>query len=139
MSVYDMPACPSVRLRRRGSIGLLFTSIAVVLVGCAGGPRHVTTITVANPTNHAATVEVTGDDLSGWLSLGRTPAGSEHVVEEVLDAGAEWVFRFVHPEHSEELSLTREELVANDWRVEVPARFGDRLDELGVESVDFIH
>ena len=42
-------------------------------------------------------------------------------------------------QHSEELSLTREELVANDWRVEVPARFGDRLDELGVEPADFIN
>lgn len=138
MSIRRMPAHPSARLRRRGRVSLLSMWIAVVLVGCIGGARHVTAITVANPTDHSAAVEVTGGNLSGWLSLGRTPPGSERVFEEVLDVGAEWVFRFVHPEHSEEITMTREELAGNDWRVEVPARFGDRLNELGVAPVDFI-
>jgi hypothetical protein len=132
-----MFACPSVR-HGRGSIRLLSTLIAVVLVGCTGSPQHVTALTVANPTDHAANVEVTGADRGGWLVLGRVSPGSERSFEEVVDFGAEWVFRFAHPEHSPEITVTRDELVGNDWRVEVPARFGDRLDELGVEPVDFI-
>ena len=137
MSVPCMFACPSVLLRR-GSIRLLLTLVAVVLVGCSGSPGHVTELTVANPTDYGAKIEVTGEDRGGWLVLGRVSPRSERSFGEVVDAGAEWVFHFVHPEHSEEIALTRDELVRNEWRVEVPARFGDRLDELGVEPVDFI-
>lgn len=131
MSTHRMLAY--VRLRSRGG-RLLLASIAVVLAGCVGGSRHVPAITVTNPTDHLTTVQVTGDDLNGWLSLGPALPRSDRVFEEVLDAGAEWTFRFLYMGHSEEITMTREELVDNDWRLEVPARLGERLDELGVES-----
>ena len=133
MSTHRIFAYLQLRSRRSK---LLLASIALVLAGCGGGPGHVTAITVINPTSHAATVQVTGDDLNGWLSLGTTLPGSERVFEEVLSAGAEWTFRFVHVAHREEVTMTREELAGNDWRLEVPDRFGERLDQLGVESAN---
>lgn len=139
MFTYLMPAYPPVRLRRRrsSSVGLLWVWIVVVLGGCVSAPGHVAEITVANPTDHAAFVEVTGDDEGGWLRLGRISPGSERAFGEVVDFGERWTFRFVHPEHREEITVGREELVGNDWRVDVPARYGERLDELGVEPMDF--
>jgi hypothetical protein len=138
MFINCLPACPPARLHPcNRSTGLVGVWIALILAGCMSMPDHVAEITVTNSTDHAAMVEVADDDRDSWLGLGRIPPGEEHTFEEVIDFGEQWRFRFVHPEHSEEITVSREQLVDNDWRVEVPARYGERLDELGVEPVDF--
>jgi hypothetical protein len=137
MFIYRLLACPRGRLRRRSiRVGLLGVWI-VLIAGCVSGQGHVAEITVANPTDHTAMVEVAGDDGGGWLGLGRIQPGSDRTFGEVIDYGERWTFRFVHPEHREEITVGREELVGNDWRVEVPARYGERLAEFGVEPEEF--
>jgi len=137
MFTYRLPARPPVQLHRLSTVGQLWVCVVIVLAGCMSPPGHVAEVTVANPTDYHPTVEVTGDDGSGWLLLGRVPPGSERTIEEVIDFGESWTFRFALPEHREEVTIDRAELVRRGWRIEVPARFGERLEELGVEPGDF--
>jgi hypothetical protein len=105
--------------------------LAVLLAACSGPPPTVDRITIANPTEYELDTEVTGRDRQGWLPLTVVEAGSEVVVQEVIDQGEEWVFRFLHWDDSVgELSVTREELERSGWRVEVPEQIGERLQEL---------
>jgi hypothetical protein len=44
-----------------------------------------------------------------------------------------WVFRFDYADkHQEEVEVTRPDLERNDWTVEVPQSFEQRLRDLGV-------
>jgi hypothetical protein len=59
-------------------------------------------------------------------------ARSEDVVQEVVDQGELWIFRFLHwGDPVGELPLTRAELERNRWRIRVPGQVEERLEELG--------
>lgn len=53
-------------------------------------------------------------------------------VEEAYEQGTTWIFRFSYSGYSEELKLSRSELVRVDWHVEVPASFEAALRDRGV-------
>ena len=111
-------------------VGLLL--LAVVGGACAGAPPTVERITIVNSTEYDIDVDVTGQDRQGWLPLAIVEARSEDAVEDVIDQGEVWIFRFEHFGDSiDELRLTREELEGSGWRVEIPPEVGQRLQELG--------
>lgn len=106
--------------------------VLMFLVACSGSPPTVDRITIANPTGYDLDVDVTDRDGESWLPVVIVEAGTEDVVQEVIDQGDEWVFRFLHwGDPVGELRVTRSELEGSDWRVEVPAEVGERLQRMG--------
>jgi hypothetical protein len=109
--------------------------LAVLLAACSGPPPTVDRITITNPTDYDLDVEVSGGERDGWLPLAIVEARSEHVVQEVIDQGEAWIFRFLHwGGPVGELSLTRAELERSDWRVDVPVEIQEQLQQLGRPS-----
>jgi hypothetical protein len=89
-------------------------------------------IIIANRTDYDLDVDVTGRDREGWLPVAIAEARSEDDVQDVIDQGEVWIFRFLHwGDPVGELSLTRAELEQDGWRVEVPEEVEERLHELG--------
>lgn len=104
----------------------------VALLACSQ-PRFVERLTVVNGTDYPATVGVSDGQRSGWLGLTVVGAHEKRSVQEVLDQGDVWIFRFDYAgEHVEEVTMTRRELQATNWAAEVPDSFGERLKDMGV-------
>jgi hypothetical protein len=102
------------------------------LAACSGPPPRVDRITIVNPTDYDLNVDVAGPERGSWLPVAIVEAGSEDITEEVIDQGEVWVFRFLHwGDPVGELSLSRDELLRDDWRVEVPGDVEERLQQLG--------
>lgn len=111
----------------------LATAIALTLLAdLSGGPATVPRLTFENPTVYALDVEVSPGTGTGWTSAGSVAQQSTGVVEEVIDHGDVWVFRF-HGQGASggELRLTRAELESSGWRVAVPVEVGQRLADAG--------
>lgn len=106
----------------------------VLTVGACSNVSFVDEITFLNETGYPAHVEVSDDSRQAWLNLTIAQRDRENTVQEVIDQGVAWVFRFDYAgEHEEELEISRAELVRSHWTVEVPQSFGDTLERLGVE------
>ena len=127
--------------RRRRSVGLGFVTVllglaaalAVAFVaGLSNGPDTVPRLTFENPTDYTLAVEVRPGAESAWTSAGSVARKSTQVVEEVVDQGDVWVFRFDSQGRSGgELQFTRSELEDSGWRVAIPPEVGKRLAEGG--------
>ena len=132
---------PDTPERTQLSMGMGLVAAAVVVVAVlamalvarlSSGPSTVRPLTIENPTAYALDVEVRAAADSAWTSAGFVPQRSTAVVEEVVDQGAVWVFRFDSQGRSGgELQMTRSELEDAGWRVTVPADVGKRLAESG--------
>lgn len=88
-------------------------------------------VEIDNRTEYPASVDVRGST-GGWLDLTTVEGGGTREVQEVLDQGSSWNFRFAYSDVVIEETVDRETLVDADWSVEVPAEFGERLREQGV-------
>jgi hypothetical protein len=90
-------------------------------------------VTIVNNTDYSANVEVTDRARDGWLGLTTVQPQSTKTVERVIDQGEMWIFRFDYAgKHQEEVEVTRPDLERNDWTVEIPQSFEQRLRDLGV-------
>jgi hypothetical protein len=125
--------------RHVGHVLLAAALVAAVVVGLlvssrvTSGPSAVPELTIANPTLYQVDVDVTGADRSGWLPLGSVRRESEQTVQDVIDPGQQWVFRFRYGgRDAGELTLSRDDLRAAGWRITVPQAVGDRLRDEGV-------
>jgi hypothetical protein len=108
--------------------------MVTLFVGACSNVSFIEEITFSNETDYPAKVEVSGASRQGWLNLTIAQRDRETTVQEVIDQGDVWVFRFDYAgKHEEELEISRAELVRADWKVEVPQSFGDALRRLGVE------
>jgi len=83
-------------------------------------PSVVDRITVENSTKSSVTVNVTGHKRDGWMPVGLAPAGTATVFQRVIDQGQVWIFRFSGDGQQVELSVTQQQLEADQWRVQVP-------------------
>jgi hypothetical protein len=137
IAVQRTPAGAAGRQRRRLPIGPIAVAVAVavalVLVGTVtAGPHHVARLTVRNATPYHVDVEVTDGGHHGWTLLGTAERGATGM-EQVVDQGDTWVFRFTAQTRvSAPLTITRAELDRRGWRLDVPTRFGDALVADGV-------
>lgn len=105
---------------------------AVALLPGMQLPRFVRRVTVANPTAYGVEVDVTNPQHDGWLVLGGFPPASSRVLNQVLDQGRNWVFRFTYGgDDVGQIALSRSELERTNWRVTIPAELGDRLAAAG--------
>jgi hypothetical protein len=90
-------------------------------------------VTIVNDTEYSAEVDATSKARNGWLGLTIVRPQSTTTVEEVIDQGEVWIFRFDYlGKYEEEVEIARRELEQNDWRIEVPLSFEQRLRDLDV-------
>lgn len=112
--------------------GLAVAVALTFLVGLSSGPSTVARISFQNPTVYALDIEVSPGTGTGWTSAGSVRQNSTADVHEVIDQGEVWLFRFdSQGAMGGELRLTREELKASGWLVEIPAEVGARLATAG--------
>lgn len=107
--------------------------VAVALLPGMRMPTFVRRLTVSNPTPYGIEVEVTTAQRDGWLGVGGFPPGSTRAVDQVIDQGGNWVFRFTYGgQDVGQIALSRAELKRTNWRVTIPAELGDRLAAAGL-------
>jgi glycine cleavage system aminomethyltransferase T len=88
-------------------------------------------VTIVNDTDYSANVDVTGKARDGWLGLTVSGPQSRTTVEEVIDQGEVWIFRFDYVgRYEEEVEISRGELEGKGWTIEVPRSFEQRLRDL---------
>ena len=128
------------RARRRTlSVGVGVIAVALAgalgvasLVGLSGSPATIPRLTFENPTDYALDVDVSPGPGGGWTAAGSVAQKSTAVVEEVVDQGDVWLFRFDSQGRSGgELRLTRAQLEDSGWLIAVPPEVGKRLAESG--------
>jgi len=96
-------------------------------------PHIVPKLTVTNPSVYQVHVEVTDAKRAGWLDLGVVERGSTTTLEDTIDQGRQWVFRFSYGGvQAGEVVLDRAELTANGWKLTIPPEVTERLREAGM-------
>lgn len=115
---------------KEAKICLLVVGLTWVVAGCSG-VRFVDKVEIANDTSYRASVDVRGRT-GGWLALTTVRAGETDVVEDVIDQGDQWTFRFSYAGISVETMTSRAALADSDWRVEVPDELEESLQDEGV-------
>jgi hypothetical protein len=109
-----------------GLIALL--AVYVLLAQTLRIPAVVPRLTVVNPHDWWATVDVTDGGRHGWVRLLGVDRNDSRELREVFDQGERWVFRFSYGYiDGGEMSLTREQLAAANWTVTIPDAFADRM------------
>ena len=101
----------------------------ILLVGSAcSDVTFIDEVTIVNDTEYPAHVAVTDGTGDAWMGLTTVDPQSRMTVEEVLDQGDMWVFRFDYVgKHQEEVEVSRRELEQNGWAIDVPSNFEQRL------------
>jgi hypothetical protein len=90
-------------------------------------------LTVDNPTPFAVNLQVAGPPGQGSSDVGTVGRETQDVVEQVLDAGDRWVFRFSYGGvDAGEVELSRAVLRAAGWRLSVPPEVAGRLAAAGL-------
>lgn len=113
---------------------LAAAAILVLFLGAAcSDVSFVDEVTIVNDTEYSANVDVTDKTREGWLGLTSVGPQLTTTIESVIDQGEVWIFRFDYVgKHQEEVEVSRRELERNDWTVEIPQSFEQRLHDLGV-------
>jgi hypothetical protein len=89
-------------------------------------------LSLVNASEYNIVVEVRGQS-GGWMVVGVAEHGRTTVVEQVRDQGERWTFRFTgQGERAGQLRLTRDQLEAARWRLDVPAAVVAELRDRGV-------
>ena len=113
---------------------MLVLSPLLLVVRLTGGePSFVSEVTVDNPLVYKVNVQVRPGDGDGWSGLGTVRRETSKTVEEVVDQGPTWTFRFTYGgQLGGEMTVSRSELRADGWRILVPPDVGDRLRQAGL-------
>ena len=132
---------PEASKRGRRHVGLAMAALVVglalavgltSLVELSSGPKTVSRITFENPTVYALDIEVSPGTGKGWTSAGSVRQKSTAEVNEVIDQGDVWLFRFdSQGATGGELRLSRTELEASGWRITVQVEVESRLAAAG--------
>lgn len=109
-----------------------FLAVVLVVASFALRTPDMVTVTVDNPLQWRAEVSVRSADSTAWTGAGAVARESSLTFLELPDQGSDWVVRFAYAGTTEEIAVSRDELGARDWTIEVPASFGTQLDEAGI-------
>jgi hypothetical protein len=108
-------------------------STTIFVLGACSNVSFVDELSIVNDTEYSANVEVTDEDRDGWLRLSSLEPNSTTVIEDVIDEGELWIFRFDYlGRYRVEVEVSRRELAQNDWSMEVPQSFEQRLRDMGL-------
>jgi hypothetical protein len=132
-------AISPIRHRRRRDTPIAVGAVAVlVLMFLVVGsqlqaPDRVDRLTIVNPTDHGVRVSVRATPVAGRYDLGWAWEHGQLDVHDAADVGGTWIFRFSYAGlDAGELTITRADLEAAGWRIEVPAVVGERLTDAGI-------
>jgi hypothetical protein len=104
----------------------------VVFSRILAGPSFVKRVVVTNPTRYQVSVTVGSPGHSDVMALTTVEHDSTADVEAVIDQGSQWVFRFSDQGHDGgAVTMSRDELRAQGWRISIPAEVGQRLAAAG--------
>lgn len=127
---------PEMRIQRPGLVPAVIVAalLAVVLAVVGTNLRTPATValTVDNPHAWHTEVDVRSADSDSWTGAGGIPRNGSVTYLRLPDQGAEWVVRFSYAGHVEEVAVTRDDLAAQDWSLEVPENFATQLAADGV-------
>ena len=116
---------------------LVILVLAMAAVAALGplllrGPTFIAEMKIVNPSEYDIHVEVSGGKGDGWLPVTTADRGETTVVFDLVDQGAEWVFRFsAQGRHGGELRTTRSDLKQAGWSIEIPDEVIGRLRREG--------
>lgn len=116
-------------------VGAACLMVAIVGIRALNGPSFVDVL-VVNPTVYRVHVEVTSGDRSGWLGLGHVGPERTDRVQDTIDQGDQWIFRFAASEKDFEVRVGKEQLARDGWHVKVPAELAAHLRSTGVPPSD---
>jgi hypothetical protein len=112
------------------AVGLVF--IIATIPRLFANPATVDRVNFVNHTEYAMDVEVTGAGHDGWTAAGIAERQRTTSLQDVVDQGKTWIFRFTSQGVSGgELRLTKEDLAHADWKVDIPDSVGTRLAREG--------
>jgi hypothetical protein len=118
------------------AVGLLVAAVALAaLAPLLARPDHVDAVQVRNPHEWHATVAVSSPGV-GWVGLGRVTRESDRSFHEVLDQGDRWTFRFTYGDVEATTDVTRSDLEAAGWSIDVPGALGEAARAEGVQPSD---
>jgi hypothetical protein len=105
----------------------------LLVCGACSDVSFIDEVTIVNDTEYPAHVDVADGTGNAWMGLTSVDPESTMTVEEVIDQGEMWVFRFDYVgKYQEEVEVSRRELEQNDWTIDVPSSFEQRLRDLDV-------
>jgi hypothetical protein len=138
-SVLTPPRPPSARLAGAAIVLVVLIVTAGVLFVLArldvGESTTYRRLTVDNPSPYNVNIQVAGTKRQGWLDLGSFPRQARRTVEEVVDQGRDWVFRFSYGGvDAGELVISRDQLARDGWVTIVPSAVTERLHEAGLQE-----
>jgi hypothetical protein len=108
-------------------------STTILVLGACSSVSFVDELSIINNTEYSANVEVTDGDREGWLRLNSLEPNSTTVIEDVIDQGEIWIFRFDYlGRYQVEMEVPSSELAQNDWSIEVPQSFEQDLRDMGL-------
>ena len=116
--------------------GAVATVLFIVLIAAVAyalrSPTFADQVNVVNDTEYSVNVDVVGE--KGRIGLGAVPAGETMILSDVLDQGSTWTFEFSYSDVADAgtLEVTRDDLEANDWTVEIPDSVAQRLEREGI-------
>jgi hypothetical protein len=107
----------------------VFALAAILLVaGLTLGVPGRETLRFDNRTGVAVRVTASDEGRTGWLPVATIDAQGRARIEQVIDQGDVWRFRYeVGPDRIAELRRTRGQLEAAGWTVVIPADTADTL------------
>jgi hypothetical protein len=83
-------------------------------------PAMIDAVAVSNPTDYDIAVAVRGTD-GGWMPMSTATRNTTTTVNNVLDQGDTWTFRFTaQGKPAGELHIERDALEAAGWAIEIP-------------------
>jgi hypothetical protein len=94
---------------------------------------------IVNPTVFQVEVDVRAQREGGlWMPLGGIRSEATRTVEEILDQGPRWVFRFSYGGfEAGEMAVTRSELQRAGWSLTIPPEVGERLKTQGFPATAY--
>lgn len=142
MSVNAPPRSPRATHRSLTLVWFMgAAALAAVLAGAVAGitrlPGHVDRVVLDNPHEFDIAVDVSAEPGGPTVSLGAADHDERTVIDEVLDAGDVWVFRFSYAGvDAGEVALRRTTLERTGWQVRVPDSVAARLRAAGFGPSD---
>jgi hypothetical protein len=129
----DEQSSPTAGLRRYLRFDVVAAAVALIVILGASArlldePDRVARITIANPSEYVVDVSITSAGHHGWLLLSGVPVRAARDYHDVLDAGDTWVLSFrAQGRDGGELAVSRADLAATGWHIDIPAAVIDRL------------
>lgn len=127
---------PALGARRPDLVpALLITVVTVVvlaLVATTLRTPDMVSLTVRNPSSWRSEVSVRGADDTDWTPAGAVSRDGELTFLRLPDQGRDWVVRFSYAGETSTVEITRDDLAAAGWVIEVPPSFGAALEDAGV-------